>query len=365
MARASTGSNLTPRERVEIALRGGHADRVPFTIYEGKFPQCQAEREMRNRGTCIINRHTPAFKVHTPNVKVTQQYEYRDGKQMTRTIYETPIKTLTSLREPAGFTSWAHEKPFKSPDDFKAILFMIQDEQYEPNHAAVAQAIENFGTDEIVRVGFGLEPLQTLVSGGLMDMQDFCEQWMDNRDEMLKLYHALVEKRRQIYPIVAQSPALIANYGGNVTPEIIGLETFEQYYVQHYNEAAEVMHKHGKLIGCHFDGNCKLLSKAIAQTDLDYIEAFTPAPGTDMTLGEARAAWPNKILWINFPSSVHLKSDAEVTATTLDLLQQVDSPDGLLFSLTEDVPEHRWRHSCPAILDGLEEDARRRPQWYA
>ena len=27
--------------------------------------------------------------------------------------------------------------------------------------------------------------------------------------------------------------------------------TFEEYYVPHYNEAAEIMHRHGKLIGCH------------------------------------------------------------------------------------------------------------------
>ena len=51
---------------------------------------------------------------------------------------------------------------------------------------------------------------------------------------------------------------------------------------------------------------------AIAATDLDYIEAFTPAPDTDMTLAEARKAWPDKVLWLNYPSSLHLKSDARV-----------------------------------------------------
>src|SRR5690606_37318231 len=44
---------LSPRARVERALRGGHGDCVPFTIYESKIPQCVREREMRNRGLCI------------------------------------------------------------------------------------------------------------------------------------------------------------------------------------------------------------------------------------------------------------------------------------------------------------------------
>ena len=36
------------------ALKGGKVDKVPFTIYESKIPQCAAEREMRNRGCCIV-----------------------------------------------------------------------------------------------------------------------------------------------------------------------------------------------------------------------------------------------------------------------------------------------------------------------
>jgi len=198
-----------------------------------------------------------------------------------------------------------------------------------------------------------------------MKMEMFCTEWMDNRDEILKLYEAIVANRRKIYPIVAKSPLLHANYGGNVIPEIIGLETFEKYYVPHYDEAAEIMHKHGKIIGCHFDANCKLISKAIAATKLDYIEAFTPAPDTDMTIAEARQAWPDKVLWLNFPSSVHLRPDAEVEKTTIDLLNQAGNIDGLIMGITEDIPPDRWQNSCRAIMNGLERHARENSHWYA
>jgi len=354
---------MTPRKRVEIALKGGHSDCVPFTIYEYKIPQCVAEREMRNRGLCIVNR-VGVFKTHTPNVKEIRHI-YREGeREMTRTVYETPKGTLSTLSEAADFTSWRHELLFKSPEDYKAILFMIKDEVYEPIYDEVARAQADFGEDAIFRTGFGLEPLQTLISGNIMKMETFCTEWMDRRDEILKLYEAVVANRRKIYPLVAQSPLLHANYGGNVTPEIIGLETFEKYYLQHYNEAAEIMHKHGKLIGCHFDANCKLLSKAIAGTALDYIEAFTPAPDTDMTLAQARQAWPNKVLWLNFPSSVHLRPDADVEMTTMDLLNQAGNINGLIMGITEDIPPDRWQNSCRAIMNGLERHARENPGLY-
>ncbi len=355
----------TPAEKVMTSLRGGHSDSVPFTIYERKIPQCRAELDMRNRGMCIVNRGVSVVKTHTPNVKRKNEVYVENGKTMTRTYIETPVGNLTSLSENAGYTSWVHEKLFKSPDDYKTLLFLIKDELYEASYDAFIEAEKAAGGDIIFRAGFGLEPLQALVSGGYMDMQDFCIEWMDNRDEILKLYAAIVENRRKIYPLVAKSPASHANYGGNVVSSIIGLETFEKYYVQHYNEAAEIMHKHAKLIGTHLDANCALIAKAVAGTELDYIEAFSPAPDTDMSLREAREAWPDKVLWLNFPSSVHIKSDADVEQKTLELLDELDSVDGIIMGITEDIPEERWRNSCTAIMDGLDKHARKSPGMYS
>ena len=357
------GSRFTPRQRVLEALHGGHADKVPFTMYESKIPQCAAEREMRNRGLCIVNR-TRVFTTVRPNVTVTEEVYWEDGKRFTRTHYDTPVGAVSTLNEAAGFTSWHHEKMFKSPDDYRVLLFLIQDERYEPAYEAYAQAERAFGEDAIYRAGFGLEPMQMLISGGLIGMQDYCLQWMENRDEILKLYEALVEKRRQVYHLVAESPATHANYGGNVVPKIIGLKGFEDYYVPHYNEAAEVMHRHGKLIGSHLDADCGLIAEAVGRTDLDYIEAFTPAPDTDMTLAQARAAWPDKVLWINYPSSVHLQDDAVVAQTAAELVAENGSADGLIVGITEDIPEHRWQSSCLAIMDGLDLHAREHPDWY-
>lgn len=357
-----TQNSFSPRKQVETVLKGGVCKRIPFTMYENKVPQCSAEREMRNAGLCIVDRRVNVFKSHRPNVKVSANISYDSGKPIQETFFETSKGILSKKSESAGFTNWVHEKLFKTPDDYKAILAFIEDEEFEPCYDSFLKAQEAKGEDVILRAGFGLEPMQALISGDIMDMQDFCIEWMDNRDEILKLYSALVENRRKTYQIIAESPALHANYGGNVTPQIIGLDIFEQYYLPHYHEAAEVMHQHGKLIGCHFDADCKLLSKAIASTPLDYIEAFTPFPGTDMTLAEARKIWPDKVLWVNFPSALHLKNDEEVRQVTYDLAQEAGGYEGLIMGITEDIPEHRWRDSCRAIMKGLEEHSQQYPR---
>lgn len=354
---------MTPRERVERALHGGRADRVPFTMYECMIPQCDAEREMRNRGMAIVNR-LPVFSTHRPNVRTTEHGWWEGERKFTRTQYETPVGSLTTLTEAGGFTTWRHELLLKQPEDYAAIRFLLQDEVYAPDYEAFARIQRDSAADMICRASFGLEPLQELISGRVMKMEQFCEEWIERRDEVLSLYEIIVENRRRVYELVAASPAGHANYGGNVTPEIIGPKVFERYYLPHYHEAAEIMHRHGKLIGCHFDANNRIIADAIARTPLDYIEAFTPAPDTDMTLAEARAAWPGKVLWINFPSSVHVQPDAAVERKAFDLLEEAGSPDGLLVGITENMPPDRWQDSCRAIMSGLERHARERAGRY-
>lgn len=354
----------TPRRRVMAALRHEPVDRVPFTVYENKLPQCRAERDLRNRGLCIVQRRSVVTRDFA-TVKVREEHYHDAGRRMIRTWYQTPAGTLSTLREPVGYTEWVHEKLFKRPEDYRALESLIRDEIHTPDYAGFARAEQDGGGDLILRANLGLEPLQALISGTLMDMTDFCVEWMERRDEILRLYEALVEQRRKVYRLVADSPATHANYGGNVTVEIIGPEAFRQYYLPHYNEAAEILHRHGKLLGVHLDGNCRLIAADVAATQLDYIEAFTPAPDTDMTLAGARAAWPGKVLWVNFPSSAHLRPDADVMRLTVELLEQAQDVTGLIMGITEDIPPDRWRRSCTMIMDGLARHAADFPQKYA
>jgi hypothetical protein len=283
---------------------------------------------------------------------------------MIRTFFETPVGTVSELNEPAGFTSWHHEKFFKSPDDYKILEFILQDETFQADYGPLAEAMKQDGGDSIFRAQVGLEPLQTFISGRMMKMEDFCLQWMENRDQILKLYRIVVEKHRELYPILAESPVHIINYGGNVVSEIIGEDVFRKYYLPHYREAAEYFRKRGKLTGCHLDSNNKLIAGAVADSELDYIEAFTPAPDTDMSLADARAAWPDKILWLNFPSSLHLKSNEEVRRHTVDLLNEIESAEGIIMGITENIPDNRGYESCLAVMDGLEQHNRDFPGMY-
>lgn len=334
------------------ALHGDIPDITPFTIYEQKIPRCEYERDLRNRGLCLVKR-VVSYNIHHPNVKVQSvNYTGDDGRQLTRNTYSTPCGDLTKLVQPAGFTSWTHERVFKSPEDYKAILFLIKDSVVEQNYGAVAGLQEKLGEDYVVRDNMPLEPLQALISE-YMGVDMFCIEWMDNRDEVLKLYEALLEVARKVYPIVAEGPLEFANYGGNVIPNVIGVDNFIKYYASCYNEAAEIMHKNGKLIGTHLDADNTLIMDAVAKTDLDYIEAYDA--GMSPPVREARRKWPGKALWLNWPSAWHLEPVEEVYKKSLGLLEEAAPRDGFIMGITEDVPEERLKDNSLAIMKAIED----------
>ena len=348
---------MTPRKRVEAMLHGEMPDKVPFTVYECMIPQCQVERQLRNEGLCIVNRGVPVVTTQTPNVTRETRSYMENGVSYVRTDTHTPVGGLYTIDRPAGFTSWHVSRLFKRPEDYKPLLFMVQDQQHETSYERFLKAEQDFGEDAIFRAAVGGTPLHQIMIGW-MGVETFAVEWVERRDEILKLYDAMVEQQRKIYPLVAQSPAFHANYGGNEVPEVMGLERFREYVIPLYNEAAEVFHRHGKLLGAHLDGNNKLWAQEVADSGLDYVEAFTPDPDTDMSVFEALQAWPDKVLWINYPSSVHLASIEQIETTTRQMLKEAAPGDRFIIGITEDIPADRWQQSLLAISRVIEQDGK-------
>ncbi|MFH1615011.1 MAG: uroporphyrinogen decarboxylase family protein [Planctomycetota bacterium] len=348
---------LTPRQQVERALYGQDVDKIPFTVYANKLPRSLVERELRNMGLCVIEKSLDVLRVKRPDVKVLATQYVENGISYIRTDYDTPIGSLSEIWQEAGFTRWCTKRLFAGPDDYKKLFFIVDNERYEPDYKPFLNAQRQTGGDVFFRAAVGPEPLQAVI--GWMGIERFGLEWMEHRDEVLKVYEALVSAARRRYSLLADSPALAFNYGGNVVAELISPRVFEQYYLPNYDEAAEKLHKTGKLIGSHFDGNCKAFAGLIHQSQLDYIEAFTPAPDTDMTLSEAILAWPDKCLWINFPSSVHLAPTEEIRNITRQILDTAAGHSRFLIGITENVPPDRWQQNFRTIAKTIDEYYRR------
>lgn len=350
-------TNSTPASGVLSVLKGEIPDKTPFTIYETKLERSGSERDLRNRGLCLVKR-TRSYSINYKGISI-KALSYRDerGRYVTRTSYDTPYGELFTVTEPAGYTSWTHERMFKSPDDYKKLLYLFENTVVSEAYDTVADMVNELGEDFVVRDNLPSEPMQALIST-YMGVEEYCMEWMDNRDEIIRLYDALVKTAREIYPIVADGPLLFANYGGNVIPEVVGVKNFEEYFVPHYNEAADIMHKKGKLLGCHLDGCNTPIMDAVAKTRLDYIEAYDP--GMSPGIKEALAWWPGKVLWLNWPSANQLDPLDDIYQRTLVMLKDSANENRLIMGITEDVPKERLIPNCMMIMKAVEEYDNRR-----
>lgn len=342
---------MNPAKTVWSALRGDSQNTTPFTTYELFLTQSFEERNMRNRGLCLL-RPQNSYYIDFPTRK-TISYR-QEGREFTKTVFDTPYGELSTLSKKLdnSTSNWTLEHIFKSPDDYKKTRWLIESAAVVPDYERVSKIVQTCGDDYIIRDNLPLEPLQNLISSFYMDMTDFCMEWMDNRDEIMKLYDAFLSLNRQTYPIVANGPLRLANYGGNVVPQIIGPEVFEKLYMPHYEEAAEYLHKTGKLIGSHFDSDNTPIMDLIAKTHLDYIEAYDP--GISPSVGAAIKCFGDKAIWINWPSAWHLCSREEAAKKTAELITETNGFPKFIIAITEDIPPDRQFSVMHGILDGIE-----------
>jgi len=110
-----------------------------------------------------------------------------------------------------------------------------------------------------------------------------------------------------------------------------------------------IMRASAKTPIAHYDGSNRPLAHLIARTDLPVIEAFTPPPMGDLSLSAARAAWPSKVIGINFPGFLFVEDYQTIYQYALDLLAE-GAPGGRFFmGCTEDFPMQQFEKTFGAI----------------
>ena len=345
---------MTPRERVLAVLNGKKPDKTPFTLYEQKASQCSAETQLRNEGMCIVNRRVQPYRVETPNCKRVERRFRQGGRDYVETQIETPVGTVSRLEEQQDFTRWAVEKEFKTPADYETLKFIASDSAYIPDFESYSAAERELGEDVILRGGVGANPLHRIMIAW-MGVETFAMEWMDNRNEILELNRVMCESIRQVFPLLAESPITHANFGGNEVPEVMGPERYEEYCLPLQQECAGIFHGKGKLLGSHMDGNNRAWSHILNRTGWDYVEALSPSPDTDMTLEDALAAWPEKVIWINFPSALHLRPIEEIKAYARHVAELSAETGRVILGITEDIPPSRMWNNLLAISDAIQE----------
>ena len=344
------------KERILTALNWSEPDRVPLTVYDWMLPRGMTERKLRESGVGLITR-LPAHRLEHRQVEFfTREYQ-ENGHRLIRRTIRTPVGEVwqTLVPESAYETSnWIKEHFIKGPEDYGVMEFFFRDPIYHDNYSAMREAQRRMGSDGIVLCRVAKAPIQEMLYQ-MMGLERFALDYHSRRDLFDSLHATMCKRYEEIYDLAAGSPAEILQLADNVTSDMVGRERFRNYLMPEYRKLKAKLAGSGKKLAVHMDGRLRSLLKEIGMAEFDILEAMTPSPMGDVSVKEAREAWPDKALWINFTSSIHIEPPKVIEVHTRQLLQEAGGKQGFAISVTEDAPVEALERSLAVISRVLQE----------
>jgi hypothetical protein len=179
-------------------------------------------------------------------------------------------------------------------------------------------------------------------------------EYYNNHKKFIELYELIYQKQKEKYYLAVNSPANIIWCSENITSILTTPKLFKELCIPFYNEITDLLHKKKKFLAVHMDGSLQPLVELISKTEIDVIEAFTPPPMGDLSISEARKAWPDKVIWINFPGSVLSSPDSKyIQDYTVNLLREASPGNNFLLGCTESYLFDNWGMAFSVIENVL------------
>jgi hypothetical protein len=347
---------MNHRERIMAVLRGQATDRIPWNIYAWILPHTPAAERLRRKGLTLMGTRSLYRTVYGSDIVIREDQRDVAGVTHIHKTIETPKGTLTeeSTIETGYGSRWIKKYLITDPEDYAAAEYLARCTTFEPDYEPWLQADAEMGNAGYVIGEIMPIPVMTLMVNWL-GVEGLAQGVYLYPERFESLLAALdVHYDRQV-ALAADGPAEVIWWGDNVTGSIISPKLFARYVAPVYERALPILQQVNKFPIAHYDGSNRPLKKALAQTGLPIIEAFTPPPGGDLPVSEAKAAWPDKVIGLNFPASFFLESFETIYNYTLNLLADAAPGGRMYLGCTEDFPPEHFEKTFSAMGQALAE----------
>jgi len=346
---------MTHRERILAVLQGREHDRVPFITYDFEPPLISDIYESVGRDRIGLLRWTAVHRVEHPHCRFVEETYTVDGTRWQRTTLHTPVGSIYEERafEPGYGSSSIRKHYIQEAKDYEVFWYYLEDALILEDYDRYYRDAAELGDDGLPLVAVERTPYQQLwvewVGLGTLPYH-----FADYPDRVARTIELLRERARHIFEIAARSPAPFIDFPDNITAPAIGPRRFREYCVPLYDELAARLEGQNRPVFVHMDGDLKPLWKAIGESKIGGIDSLSPTPDNDTTVAEAASMWPEKRLWVNFPSSVHIQPYERVRGEAEAILAAAGHTGRLQIQISENVPLDVWRTSFNAIADAVE-----------
>lgn len=302
---------MTPRERYFALLAGQPLDQAPFfpditTWYErhrtpndqpqayhaGQFipddapihasPGTLPERFANHTFLDIYREFGWGLPIHLYDWSTTEyctcslEKTERNGK---RTLtFHTPAGNLQKVYQLADDGSWAPlELPVKTLADLEILKRLAEDQRVVPRpeaYRAFREATDPVGVCDVV---ISRSPFGKLVHE-FLGFQETVFALLDDKERILDFLAVQEQADLKVVETIADYPAEVVILSDHADQTLISPPYYEQYCLPFYQKACDILHRAGKKVSTHLDGNFKGFFPLLERTGFDLLDGCTPAP---------------------------------------------------------------------------------------
>jgi len=309
---------MRSKERLLTAIRGGEVDPVPFSPFlaywwdfapssvtcNGQFAflrELGADPLLRGFQTSFTNSDILGLEEDMYNVsddfpgcQIIRQTNSTEKK----VTWSTPVGELTLVRtySPAGKTWMVSHHPIQQKEDYKTLLYLVENMSIQPFYQPVIDELAEAGEDGLsvpLISPFRKTPFQALIEHFVgtiklvYDLYDFPELI----EEVLE---AMNQRAREAVEISINGPAEAFITWEDSSTMNTNPQTFRKYIASELSEWGNRLHEAGKILIHHACGHVKDLLPEIAEERVDALESICPPLTGNTEIWEAQKVLSRK-----------------------------------------------------------------------
>jgi hypothetical protein len=334
---------MSTRERVLAVLDGRPVDRLPFLDRleawhathrrAGTLPERFARLSLIDLHRAVgmgQQRFVVPYALRLRGVEVLSTFNgERHARQTDPVVLEFPGMwdmvptdrpgiTVTELRTPvgklrlsqellaegvaSGTAPYLKEHLIKQPADYVTAGWIIEHAEFVPCYDRVAAEEAVIGGDGYVVPLLHRIPFQQVLLEYLGEAPLFYALH-DDRPAVERLLGALDRQLQEILARLADFSVRYVEFPDNLHGTMTNPKLFQRYCLGAYQRYCGSLHRQGKRVGSHTDGDVKPLLGLLRESGLDVCESVSPFPLTSITFDEVWQAWRGgPLVWGGIPS---------------------------------------------------------------
>ena len=210
-----------------------------------------------------------------------------------RTItYHTSGGDLTHKEMLAADGTWAIREHFvKKLQDLDIICPIVESTRFTPRFDRVKAVMEEMGEHGLGDIVIWRSPFGKLVHE-YMGFERVVYALADEPNIIHDFLKLQEKKDIKLINLAADSPERLVIISDHADENLIAPPYYETYCIPFYQKACDILHKAGKLVSTHLDGNFKGFFPIISKTGFDLLDGCTPAPMFNYEIEELAEALP-------------------------------------------------------------------------